>query len=97
MPYRRKSVDKAQRAIVEALEAIGAVVTDLTGVGGGCPDILVGFRYENWLFEIKSDQKIAHYTKGKQLTEAQQIWHGRWPGQVAIVRTAAEALAVLGF
>jgi Holliday junction resolvase len=73
--------DANEKAIVDALRAVGAHVTRISG--DGAPDILVrhaGGRL--WAFEVKS-------AKGKQ-TEAQQ--ETDWP----ILRTVDEALAAIG-
>jgi len=82
-------VDKNQREIVMALRKIGASVIHLHIVGGGCPDLLVGFRGVNHLFEIK-------YKKGR-LTDAQKVLHKTWAGdKIKIIRTIGGALKVLG-
>ena len=90
--------DLYQQEIIDALRAIGASVQDLSKVGGGCPDILVGYKggmyagqlYNNYLLEIKNPD-----TKGK-LSTNQKVWHKNWHGQVAVVRTVEEALKVIG-
>ena len=81
--------DLYQQEIIDALRAIGASVQDLSKVGGGCPDILVGFR-GNHLLEIKNPD-----TKGK-LSTNQKVWHKNWHGQVAVVRTVEEAFRAIG-
>lgn len=83
-----KRVDANQASIVADLRAIGATVLHLHAVGQGCPDILVGFRGENYLFEIKSP-------KGR-LTPGQEGWHSLWWGQVAVIRCLEDALAIMG-
>lgn len=85
MPRR---VDENQPDIVAALRAVGATVQHLHEVGGGCPDILVGYRGANYVIEIKN-------TRGK-LTPREAAWHGAWRGQVAVVRSVDEALSVIG-
>lgn len=85
---RAARVDANHAAIVAMLRQVGATVQDLAKVGQGCPDILVGFRGRNYLMEIKVN-------KGKP-TPAQDAWHLTWQGQVVIVRTADEALHVIG-
>ena len=72
--------DESEAAIVDALRAVGAQVTLISGTGA--PDVLVRFRGRLAAFEIKSP--------GGTRTAAQHA--SDWP----IVRTAAEALAVLG-
>lgn len=41
-PASKGKADSNQRAIVQALEALGLPVMDLSAVGGGCEDLLVG-------------------------------------------------------
>lgn len=83
---RAAKVDSNQRPIVRALQEIFGpdCVFDLSAVGRGCPDIMVGLRGVNLLLEIKMD-------KGK-LTPDQQIFHRVWDGQIAVVRTVQDAL-----
>ncbi len=73
----RGKIDANQREIVQALRAIGASVVSLAPMGGGVPDLLVGYRGANWLLEIKGD-------RGK-LTSAQMEFHAAWRGFVRVV------------
>ena len=88
MRYAAK-VDANQNPIVKGLKSIFGpdVVFDLSAVGRGCPDIMIGIRGVNILMEIKTD-------KGK-LTTDQQIFHRTWDGQAHVVRTLEEAIAVI--
>lgn len=72
--------DTSERAIVDALRAVGADVTQISGKGA--PDLLVRFRGKLEAFEVKSG-------KGTR-TEAQE--DSQWP----IVRSVEDALAALG-
>ncbi len=72
--------DAMEKPIVEALEAVGADVTRISGKGA--PDLLVRFRARLYAGEVKSE-------KGTQ-TEA-QVKTG-WP----IWRSVDEALAAIG-
>ena len=85
MRYAAKT-DSNQRPIVQSLRDIFGpdCVFDLSAVGQGCPDLMVGVRGVNLLMEIKTD-------KGK-LTTDQVIFHKSWPGSVVVVRTLQEAL-----
>ena len=67
-----KRVDANQKEIVNKLRAIGASIQDLSMVGKGCPDILVGFRCKNYLFEIKDGNK---YASQRKLTDSEKEWH----------------------
>ena len=90
MPSR---VDANQPEIVAALRAAGATVQHLHEVGRGCPDILVGFRNDNYLIEIKDGSKPP---SARQLTPKEQEWHQEWRGYVTVVESAEDALAVIG-
>jgi len=79
-------VDSNQRTIVAALRAVGATVESLGGKG--VPDLLVGFLGRNYLLEVKA--------RKKRLNVHQEKWHVGWGGQVAIVRTIADALEAIG-
>lgn len=83
---RAAKVDSNQKPIVQNLRDIFGeeCVFDLSAVGQGCPDIMVGVRGVNLLMEIKTD-------KGK-LTADQVIFHKSWPGQVVVIRTLQDAL-----
>lgn len=81
-------VDKNQAEIVQALRQAGATVLLLHQVGAGCPDILVGHRGQNTLVEIKAPRGSL------TLDEAKFI--DGWRGQVAVVRSVAEALRLIG-
>ncbi len=85
---RNARVDANHSMIVAALRQVGASVQDLAKVGQGCPDILVGYRGQNYLMEIKVN-------RGKP-TPAQVVWHMTWQGQVVVVRDVDEALHVIG-
>ena len=54
---RAAAVDANQSEIVAALRKAGVTVTPLHQVGGGCPDLLCGFRGVNTLLEVKDHAK----------------------------------------
>lgn len=83
-----RSIDANQTEIIHALEQIGATVRTLQLEAQGLPDIIVGHAGVNYLLEIK--------TEDGELTPAQVEFFIAWKGQKAIIRTAVEALAVLG-
>lgn len=83
----RRKRDANHKAIQDALEAVGVKVFDLSGVGGGCPDVASWDGSTIRLLEIKT-------AKGA-LKQTQQRSHLEWP--VHIVRTVDEALALHGF
>ena len=81
---RDAKVDQNQREIIDALRQMGASVYPLHFAGKGWTDLLCGFRGHNYLIEIKTQ-------KGK-LSADQRTFHQSWRGQVAVVRTAREAV-----
>lgn len=86
---RAAKVDANQRVIVDALRRVGASVIDLSAVGDGCPDLLIGYRGQTWLVEVKS-------TRGK-LTPAQKVVHAEWHGfPIAVIKTVEEAWLLIG-
>lgn len=92
MGRRAAAVDRNQPEIVQALRKAGATVQHLHTVGQGCPDILVGFRGCNLLYEIKDGEAIPSKQK---LTGPEKDWHDLWRGEVHIVRSADEAIEVM--
>lgn len=89
---RAARVDENQREIVGALQSVGASVQPLHAVGQGCPDLLVGWRSRCWTFEVKNPDKPP---RDQKLTPAQVEWHAAWNGQVDIIHSAEEALAIM--
>ena len=86
---RAARTDNNHAAIVKAFRQIGATVQNLHAVGGGCPDVLVGFRGVNVLVEIKDGAKAA---SAQRLTAQQFEWHATWAGQVCIVNSIEDAV-----
>ena len=103
---RRSRVDANQGKIVDELEHANASVQILKDVGGGCPDLLVGYEgfvcphcnewspvLMNYLMEVKDG---STYPSWRKLNQNQIDWHAAWRGQVAVVLNPLEALKVLG-
>lgn len=87
MRYGRR--DSTHHEIVETLEAVGASVFDAADVGGGFPDLVVGFRGVTYLLECKGP-------KGKLRPSQVAFAEGWRGGPVHEVRTRAEALRAIG-
>jgi hypothetical protein len=90
---RRAAVDRNQSEIVLMLRAVGCTVQLLHKVGQGCPDLLVGYRGQNLLLEVKDGELSP---SARKLTDRQVEWHRDWRGQVAVVCNVREAMAALG-
>lgn len=89
---RAAKTDANQAAIVAALRAAGCTVESLHRVGGGVPDLLVGYRGRNMLLEAKDGSKPP---SARKLLPGQVRWHAAWKGDVHVVESVDEALAVL--
>lgn len=85
----RARTDVNQASIVKGLRGIGASVAILAQIGNGIPDLLVGFRGKNFLFEIKDGDKPASQ---KKLTADEKIFLLR--GKVArlLLKTLSKLL-----
>ena len=87
---RAARVDANQTDIMRALRKIGCVLQDLSSVGGGCPDLAVGWRGKLVMLEVKDGSKAP---SARVLTPAQVEWHERWQGMpVRVVMSPAEAI-----
>ena len=89
---RRARVDRNQKEIVAALRKGGATVHCLHAVGGGCPDLVVGWKGVNYLMEVKDGEKPMSQRK---LTPDQVKWHDQWKGQKCVVKSVDEALYIV--
>ena len=75
---KRRDANHAE--IVTAFQQCGYSVLDLSQVGGGCPDLLVGRRGRDYLIEVKS-------SRGRVSNE-QSSWTREWLGYTPrVVRT----------
>ena len=91
--------DHNQGEIIKAFEALGCSVFDLSNVGCGLCDLLVGLVGINLLVEIKKPKGTGKAKirtqfgvyKGK-LTPAQTDFFKTWKGQKSVITTQAEAI-----
>lgn len=84
-----KRVDLNHAEIARALREAGVSVADTHELGKGFPDLVCGARGQNYLLEIKRDEKA-------KLTGDEAKWHSLWRGQVVIVASVQEALEAVG-
>lgn len=89
-----KRVDANQSKIVKELRSLGAVVQSIAALGDGVPDLLVGWRGKNFLFEVKDWRQPP---SKRRLTPKERQWHALWQtvGQVSTIETTEEALKVM--
>lgn len=89
-----KRVDANHHEIVAALQAVGASVIDCSALGGGAPDLIVGFRQRNYLIEIKNP-KTKYGRAG--LNSNQRMWCALWRGEApVVVMSQFDALRAIG-
>lgn len=93
---RAARTDGNHSQIMRALRAVGCSVLDLSQLGGGVPDLLIGvpgrhFRL-NLLLEEKDGSKPPSH---RRLTKFQEEFHGAWRGQLDVVNSVEEAIAVI--
>jgi hypothetical protein len=89
---RANRIDDNQNDIVSALRKAGATVRVISQ-GEGIPDLLVGFRGETILFEVKDGNKPP---SARQLTPAEQKFFNEWEGGLCvIVKSVEDALEML--
>ena len=68
---RAARVDANQAAIVAVLRKLGAFVQPLHTVGGGCPDLLVGYRQRWLVLEVKDGRQPP---SKRVLTKDEREW-----------------------
>jgi hypothetical protein len=91
---RAAKVDANHGVFVETLERLGAQVRDTSNIGEGFPDLLVLWRKQLFLVEIKNPneatkEQVADPDHLGMLTPSQLKMRAAWPVVVAL--TAAEA------
>jgi Holliday junction resolvase len=76
---RGRKTDANQAAIVAVLREVGASVVDLSAVGKGVPDLLVGYRGRTYLLEVKNK-------KGRnRITADQEVFYAWWRGVPPVI------------
>lgn len=90
---RAHRIDANQKTIIEAMRVAGATVHSLAGLANGLPDLLVGYKGNTILMEVKDGDKSPSRQK---LTSYQVTFLSNWTGgPVAVVKDVESALRVL--
>ena len=91
MPYyRQHRKDDNQKNIEDELRARGMDVIDIHD--GPFADLMVGFQGVNFLFEVKNPDKVP---SKRRLTKNQKRDYLSWRGQLDVIETAEDALAII--
>ena len=92
MTHYKKRVDENQKQLVHTFIALGASVLNLSTVGRGCPDLLIGYRGKSVLVEIKSGSK-ATFTEPQ--VKFMQEWRGGTVSRIDSVDAAIRLIKML--
>lgn len=84
--------DGNQSELVRQMRKIGLSVQILSGVGDNCPDLLVGTKGKNYLFEVKDPAKPPSQRK---LRPGQETFFRTWQGQVHKVETIEDVIKII--
>ncbi len=87
-----KRIDANQKEIVATFRKLGCSVFVTSEIGKGFPDIVLGFRGDNYLIEIKDGKKPLSQQK---LTEQEQEFHREWDGNLCIIRSIEDAISFI--
>lgn len=87
-------VDANQTEIVRQLRLLGCSVVSTASIGGGFPDVVVGYRGRNYLFEIKILEGVRN-PKPAKLTSDEVEFMASWKGQVHIATCLDDVLKVI--
>lgn len=91
---RAARTDGNQAEIVAVLRKLGVTVACTHTVGDGFPDLVCGWRGQNFLFEVKDPKQPESKRK---LTEDERKFRDEWRGHVCTIETYQDALATMGY
>ena len=93
--HQTKNTDTNEKDIVSALRKIPGVTVETDH-----DDIFVGFRRQNYWFEIKDPSKVNKkgepYDKSSETAKKQQKLKDTWRGQYDIVSRLDQILKIIG-
>lgn len=92
--FRAARVDSNQREIMDTLEAVGASVWNVSSLGKGFPDLVVGFKGRTELLEVKNENQPL---SARKLTPKEERRFESWRGKpVHVVSNKRQALIAIG-
>ena len=86
---RAARVDANHAEIIRVLRKAGCSVLDMSRLGGGAPDILIGYGGISLPAEIKCGAKPP---SARKLTPKQREWHDSWTGGCRLILSPLDAL-----
>lgn len=90
---KAKRADANQSELVKQLRKIPGVSVAVTHrVGDGFSDLVVGYKGNNFLIEVKDPSQPPSKRK---LTPDEQEFHSEWKGQIATAETITDILNLI--
>ena len=91
MTYKR--TDANQQDIIDKLRCIPnlSVVSTHT-IGKGFPDIIVGYKGNNYMIEIKDGAK---WKSQQKLTADELVFHMKWKGQICVCNSFEQVFELI--
>lgn len=91
--YTPHRVDGNHAEVTQALRDIGASVLDIHDIGGGAPDLLIGYRGQNILLEVKDGRLPPSHRK---LTLDEYKFCDNWRGgSIYIIYSPVDAVTLV--
>jgi hypothetical protein len=91
---KKARVDANQKEIVQQLRKLDVSVLHTHQLGKGAPDLILGYRNENFLIELKDGTK----TKSQQkLTPDELEFQSKWMGNYAVCNSFEQILKVIDY
>lgn len=91
---KKARVDANQKEIVTELRKLDVSVLHTHQLGKGAPDLILGYRNDNFLIELKDGSK----TKSQQkLTPDEIEFQNKWQGNYAVCNSLEQVLTVIDY
>lgn len=94
--YRQSKVDGNQPEVVQAYRRAGCSVCDLSPMGSGVPDLLVGHVWcglrRTFVAEVKDP---AQPPNKRRLNPGEALWRDEWRGEHWVIETVDDVLRSL--
>lgn len=91
---KKARVDANQKEVVQELRKLGISVLHTHQLGRGAPDLILGYRNDNFMIELKDGNK----TKSQQkLTPDEVEFQAKWKGNYAVCNSLEQILSVIDY
>lgn len=91
---KKARVDANQKEIVQQLRKLNISVLHTHQLGKGAPDLILGYRNDNFMIELKDGTK----TKSQQkLTPDELEFQNKWKGNYSVCNSLEQILNVIDY